>query len=154
MKTAGLLLLVFAILAFGAERCAALFAERRALRGALSLIRYLKASLNDHAEVLPSVYAAFSGGISASFDRDLRERGLSEAVNGTRLFRSEARETMEGLARGIASGSLQTRLSLLTEAENRMAETVRKNDAAFPNDLRAAAAWTLGAIGFLLIRFL
>ena len=155
MKTAGLVLLVFAVLAVGAERCVSLFAGRRALKGALSLIRYLKASLTDHAEVLPSVYAGFPGGISPSFDRELRENGLSGAMNkNARLFRSDARETMEGLAAGIGNGSRETRLSLLSEAEKRMEETVKKNDAAFPDDLRVTAVWTLGAVGFLLIRFL
>lgn len=154
MKTAGLVLLVFAVLAVGTERCVSLIAGRRALKGALSLIRYLKASLTDHAEVLPSVYAGFPGGISPSFDRELRENGLSGAVNGTNVFRGAARETMEGLAGGIGTGSRETRLSLLSEAEKRMEETVKKNDAAFPDDLRVTAVWTLGAVGFLLIRFL
>ena len=106
------------------------------------------------AEVLPSVYAGFPGGISPSFDRELRENGLSGAVNGTNVFRGAARETMEGLAAGIGTGSRETRLALLSEAEKRMEETVKKNDAAFPGDLRVTAVWTLGAVGFLMIRFL
>lgn len=154
MKTAGLFLLLFAVFAFGTERCASLFAERRAVRGALKLIRYLKASLSDHAEVLPSVYAGFSGGISGSFDRCLRENGLEAAVNGSRLFRGEAGETMETLAREIGTGSRETRLSILTRAEERMEEIVKKNDRTFPDDLRVTAVWTFGAAGFLLIRFL
>lgn len=155
MKTAGLVLLIFAVLSVGTERCVSLFAERRALKGALSLIRYLKASLSDHAEVLPSVYAGFGGGVSPSFDRDLRENGLSEAVKkNARLFRSDTRETMEGLAAGIGTGSRETRLSLLTDAEKRMAETLKKNDVSFPGEVRVTAAWTFGAVGFLLIRFL
>lgn len=154
MKTAGLFLLVFAAFAFGAERCAALFSERRAVKGALKLIRYLKTSLSDHAEVLPSVYSGFSGGIDGEFDRELRENGLEAAVNGTRLFHGEAGETMKTLAREMGTGSRETRLTLLNGAEEKMTEIVKKNDLTFPDDLKATAVWTFGAIGFLLIRFL